>query len=310
MSHPIIAVLGATGAQGGGVVDALLKQGNWTVRAVTRSAAKAQALAKRGVEVVEADLGDKASLIKAFEGAAGAFIVTDFWGGAGLKAETELQHGRNAVDAAKEAGVRHVVFSSLEDPREHVPKGALPELASEPGRLVSHFETKAETEEYLKASGVPYTALRTSIFFDNFITFFQYQSMDGGKVWCDNLGTAPLAAHAVADIGGTAAVAFADPAKYAGKQVPVVSEYLSWPQAAEILTKVTGVPVKYKQISDEEMDKLPFPGAEDLMAMFRYYRTQPYYHDLRKIEDAIFRGPDFQQWATEHRDALIAKLNS
>ena len=51
-------------------------------------------------------------------------------------------------------------------------------------------------------------------------------------------------------------------------------------------------------------------APEDLMAMFRYYRTQPYYHDLRKIEDAIFRGPDFQQWAIENRDALIAKLNS
>ena len=64
MGHPVIAVLGATGAQGGGVVDALLKQGTWTVRAVTRSAAKAQALAKRGVEVVEADMGDKTSLVK------------------------------------------------------------------------------------------------------------------------------------------------------------------------------------------------------------------------------------------------------
>ncbi|KAK9826155.1 hypothetical protein WJX81_002045 [Elliptochloris bilobata] len=311
MARPVIVVLGATGSQGGGVVAALLKQDKFSVRAVTRSAAKAKDLAEKGVEVIEADMNDKASLVKAFESAEGAFIVTDFWGGAGLNAETEIQQGKNAVDAAKEAKVGHVVLSALEDPRKLVPKGALPELSNEPGHLVSHFETKAEVEAYLEDSGVPFTALHTSIFYDNFIKFFQYQrnDTDGSRMWCDNLGTAPLAAHAASDIGGTAAVVFADPTKYAGKVVPVVAEeYLSWPQAAEILTEVTGFPVKYVQVSDEEMAKFPFPGAEDLMAMFRYYRMQPFYNNLRNPKYAIFHGPSFRDWATENRDELIAAI--
>ncbi|KAK9826178.1 hypothetical protein WJX81_004436 [Elliptochloris bilobata] len=247
--------------------------------------------------------------LDAFKGAAGAFIVTDFFA-AGLSAETETQQGVNAVDAAKEAGVGHVVFSTLEDVRKYVPKGAIPELSHAPGRVVAHFESKDAVMEHMKALGVPWTALLTCVYMDNFATRWQYQRQpDGTRTWSDNIGSKPMATHAVADIGGSAAVVFADPGKYAGNVIPVVREHLSWPHAAEVITEVTGISVKYVQMSDEQFKTLPFQFAEDCGNMFRYYRDFDTYDKLRPVEETIFRGPSFREWAVDNREALLAALN-
>src|SRR5687767_13647785 len=118
-----IAVVGATGGQGGGLVRAILAdpQGPFTVRAITRSASseRARLLAEAGAEVVEADLGDEASLRKAFDGAYGAFVVTNFW--ESFSAKVELAQAAAAAAAVKAAGVHHVIWSTLEDTRKHLP---------------------------------------------------------------------------------------------------------------------------------------------------------------------------------------------
>ena len=122
-SKKIIAVVGATGAQGGGVVRAILADPNgpFTARAITRdpNSDKARELAALGAEVVAADIDDVESLRRAFDGAYGAFCVTFFW--AHFSAEKELEEARNMATAARDAGVKHVIWSTLEDTRKLVP---------------------------------------------------------------------------------------------------------------------------------------------------------------------------------------------
>ena len=164
-SAPLIVIVGATGRQGGATVRVLLREtGRWRVRAVTRnpSSAEALALAKAHpeVEVVRADATDKASLVAAFRGAAGVFGVTNpfsqRWApgkGADMDLHGEERQGQNLVDACKEAGVGHFVFSSV--------------AAAHEKTGVPTFEVKARVEDYLRASGVPYTILAPVGFYEN-----------------------------------------------------------------------------------------------------------------------------------------------
>ncbi len=166
----IIAVVGATGAQGGGLVNAILKdkKGPLAVRAITRdpNSAKAKALADAGAEVIAADVDDEKSLAKAFKGAHGGFCVTFFW--AHLKPEKELSQARNMAKAAKEAGVKHVIWSTLEDTRKSIPLSddRMPTLMGK--YKVPHFDAKGEANGIFTELGVPTTFLVTSFYWDNF----------------------------------------------------------------------------------------------------------------------------------------------
>ncbi|CAK0786873.1 hypothetical protein CVIRNUC_010087 [Coccomyxa viridis] len=293
--------------KGGAVVDALLtdERKQYKVRAISRnsSSSKAKALADRGVEVAEGDLSDKASLVKAFTGADSAFIVTDFH--SAKTPEREIQQGRNAIDAAKEAGVKFVVFSTLEDLPQDV-KSALPKL--DDGYTVPHFEAKANIKEYLEQSGVPHACLLTSIFFENFLEGMGPRKQeDGSAAFSTNLGTAPHAWHSVIDIGGSAAEILADPTKYDGKTIPVNSGYITNDECAKVYSAVTGEEVRYHEITDEQMASFPFPIAKELANMFAYYKRFPYYDQLREPTNCIFKGPSFSEWAKQNVDALKAK---
>ena len=185
-----IAVIGATGGQGGGLVRAILAdpQGPFTVRAITRSAAseRARELAETGAEVVEADLADEASLRKAFDGAYGAFVVTNFW--ESLSAKVELAQAAAAAAAAKDAGVRHVIWSTLEDTREHLPVDSdrYPTLD---GYTVPHFDAKAEANAQFEQLGVPTTFLQTSFNWENFaLGLGPIRSEDGKLVFTLPMG--------------------------------------------------------------------------------------------------------------------------
>ncbi|KAF3402777.1 NmrA-like family domain-containing protein 1 [Talaromyces pinophilus] len=156
----IITVFGATGNQGGSVVDAILNDpalsSRFMIRAVTRDASKPAAkelAAKDGVEVVTADLSSPTSVHDAISGAHTVFLVTDFWQQASLPAE--VQQGKNVTDACKAAGVQHLIFSSLIDVKE-ASKGSLVH--------VYHFDGKAEIERYIRDSGVPATFILAGVF--------------------------------------------------------------------------------------------------------------------------------------------------
>ena len=169
----VIAVMGATGAQGGGLVRAILDDGEgpFSARAITRDASsdKAQALALLGAEVVEADMDDQASLERAFEGAHGAFCVTAFW--ETFSPEKEIAQARTMAEAAKTAGVSHVIWSTLEDTRKWVPveDDRMPTLQGK--YKVPHFDGKGEADAFFREAGVPTTNLLTSFYWENFISF-------------------------------------------------------------------------------------------------------------------------------------------
>src|SRR3954454_4569274 len=169
----IIAVVGATGAQGGGLVRAILadRSGPFTVRAITRKpdSDKARALKAAGAEVVVADADDEATLEKAFAGAYGVFALTNFW--EHFSPERELTQARNQAEAAKTAGVQHVIWSTLEDTRKWVPlsDNRMPTLMGK--YKVPHFDAKGEADRHFRDRGVPTTFLLTTFYWDNFIYF-------------------------------------------------------------------------------------------------------------------------------------------
>ena len=172
-SKKIITVFGATGAQGGGLIRAILadKNSEFTVRAVTRdtNSDKAKELAGLGAELVQADVDDPASVNKALEGAYGAYFVTFFW--AHFSAEKEIAEARMFAEAAKKAGLQHAIWSTLEDTREFVPlsDNRMPTLHGK--YKVPHFDGKGESDHFFTDAGVPTTFLLASFYWDNFIYF-------------------------------------------------------------------------------------------------------------------------------------------
>jgi len=222
MSKKIIAVVGATGKQGGGAVDALLQDGTFAVRAITRDTGseKAKALVQRGAEVVAGDLGDVHSLTKAFTGVYGVFGVTDFWTAQGK----ETEHGKHLVDAAKATGVQHFVWSTLDG-----------------GHGVSHFDTKAAVDDYLKEKAVPHTLLFTSYFLENFGYMFFQKNSERPGLTIQGLYATDGAFPVIAgrDIGKFALLAFKNPEKYIGGEIHAVADVISPRRVAEIMEKIT-----------------------------------------------------------------------
>lgn len=310
----VITVIGATGSQGGAVVRALLTRNKWHVRAVTRDpySAKGKNLASSGAEVVKADATDKDSLVKAFEGAHGAFLVTDFWGSCGCDPEVELKHGRNLVDAAKQAGVKHIVWSTLEDPRPLL-KDSVPDLPGHPGRKVAHLETKAELQDYIDKSGVPATHVLTSSFNENTFSFFQYQKApDGSYVYAMNCGAKGQVVPwvTVDNIGKTAAEAFEKAGQTPGNVIVAFDEGLDVEDVCSIVSKVTGKTVKYQPLPDDVVRGFPFPGAADIANMYVYFREG---HDqvlrLREEKKRVVPATKFEDWAEGHKEELLAALS-
>jgi len=302
-NRKIIAVMGATGAQGGGLVRAILDDPttDFVARAITRDAnsQKARALAKLGAEVVEADAGDLRSLEKAFQGAHGAYCVTFFW--EHFSPETELQHARNMAQAAKNAGVNHVIWSTLEDTREYVPldDDRMPTLMEK--YKVPHFDAKGEADADFRSTGVPTTLLRTSFYWDNLIHFGMgpKPGPDGTLVFTLPMGEARLPGIAAADIGHCALGIFKNGDTHAGQTIGIAGEMLTGAQMAALLTDALGQPVAYNDIDPAAYRDLGFPGADDLGNMFQFNRDfADQFCANRSVELSRELNPELQDFAT------------
>src|SRR3989454_7511885 len=202
----IIAVVGSTGSQGGGLCQAILddKAGGYACRAITRdpNKDKAKALAAKGAEVVKADIDDVESLKKAFAGAYGVYGVTNFW--EHFSGEKETAQAKRIADAAKAAGVKHVIWSTLEDTRKLMkPDDNRMPMLQEKFR-VPHFDAKAEANAYFQ--GVPTTFLVTSFYWDNLYSFglAPKPGKDDVHEWTFPMGTSKLSGIAAEDIGKSA----------------------------------------------------------------------------------------------------------
>jgi len=308
----IIAVVGATGAQGGGLVKAILKdpKKEFSVRAITRNinSEKAQALLQKGVEVREADVSDRPSLHRAFSGAYGAFCVTFFWDH--FSVEKEMTHARNMAEAAKKAGLKHVIWSTLEDTREWVPleDNRMPTLQGK--YKVPHFDGKGASDAYFMDSGVPYTLLLTSFFWDNFINFGMapQKGPDGELAITLPMADKKLPGIAVDDIGRCVLGIFKAGKRYQKKKIGISGEHLRGQEMADIFTKVYGKTVKYNQVPPGVYRSFDFPGADDLGNMFQFKAEfEQYYCGARDPAIARRLNPellDFETWLVMNKDKI------
>ncbi len=271
-----IAVVGATGAQGGGLVRAILsdRKSGYRVRALTRKpgSEKAKELEKMGAEVVKTDIDDVESLKKAFEGAHGAFCVTNFW--EHFSPKKEYEQARNMAQAAKHAGVKHVIWSTLEDTRRrvHLRDPRMPTLMEE--YKVPHFDAKGEADELFRDLDVPTTFLLTSFYWENLISFGMgpMKGPDGKLVFTLPMADRKLPGIAVEDIGKCAYAIFRRGNEFLGKTVGIAGEHLTGEEMAAALTRAVGQEVRYNAIEPEEYRALGFPGADDLGNMFQFKR--------------------------------------
>jgi len=272
----IIVVFGATGAQGGGLAHAILQDKNseFAVRAVTRdpSSEKAKALATAGAELVQANIDDPESMKKALNGAYGAYFVTFFW--EHFSPEKELAEAQSMAKAAKEAGLQHVIWSTLDDTRKYVPleDDRMPTLKEKYN--VPHFDAKGEANHFFTDEGVPTTFLLTTFYWENLVYFGMgpKKTEDGSLAIMFPMGDKKLAGIASEDIGKCAYGIFKKGPEMIGKTVGIAGEKLTCQQMADSLTRALGKEVKYQEISPETYRNLGFPGADDLGNMFQFYR--------------------------------------
>jgi uncharacterized protein YbjT (DUF2867 family) len=300
----VIAVVGATGAQGGGLARAILDDpdGGFALRALTRdgSSEKARALASRGADIAEVDVDNESSLKKAFDGAWGAFCVTFFWDH--FSPEKELKHAENMARAAKSAALEHVIWSTLEDTRKWVPldDDRMPTLMGK--YKVPHFDAKGEADGIFTGLGLPVTLMLTSFYWDNFIYFGlgPKPGPDGKLAITLPVGDKKLPGIAAEDIGRCAYGIFKAGGKYAGKKVGIAGEHLTGHQMAEAMGKAIGQPVGYNAVEPEVFRGFGFPGAEDLGNMFQFKRDfESYFCGARNLAFSREVNPQlqtFEQW--------------
>jgi uncharacterized protein YbjT (DUF2867 family) len=304
----VIAVTGSTGAQGGGLIRAILAhpESGFTARAITRNpdSDQAKALAALGVEVVKADLDDEASLVRAFDGAYGAFCITNFW--EHFSPAKENEQAANMARAAKAASVSHVIWSTLEDVRTFVPldDDRMPTLMEK--YKVPHFDGKGESNHYFSDEGVPTTFFNTSFYWDNMIYFGMgpKRGEDGTLAITFPLGDAKLAGIAAGDIGGCAFGIFAKGSELIGKTVSVAGGHLSGQEMADSLSAALGEPVRYNAVSPALYRSFGFPGAEDLGNMFQFNAEfSDEYCAVRDLDASRQLNPtlhSFDQWLKEN----------
>jgi uncharacterized protein YbjT (DUF2867 family) len=307
-----IVVFGSTGAQGGGLAHAILGDTNseFAVRAVTRDPQtdKAQQLAALGAEVVAADVDDRDSINKALAGAYGAYFVTFFWDH--FSPEKEYKQAADMADAAKEAGLKHVIWSTLENTRNWVPldDDRMPTLQGK--YKVPHFDAKGEANQLFIDSGVPTTFLIASFYWENLIYFGMgpKKGPDGKLAITFPMGDKKLAGIAAEDIGKSAYGIFKKGSELFGKTVGVAGGHLTCDDMASSLSKALNADVQYNEVTPDQYRGFGFPGADDIGNMFQFYRD--FEGDSLKIRDLSISkelNPElqsFEQWLVKNAENL------
>ncbi|NXG66941.1 NMRL1 protein, partial [Hemiprocne comata] len=284
-----------TGAQGGSVARALLEDGTFKVRAVTRSPMKKEAekLKQRGAEVVKADQDDEPSLELALEGAYGAFVVTNFW--EHCSKEKEVAQGKRLADLSKRLGLHHVVYSGLENVKR-LTGGSLE---------VPHFDGKGEVEEYFRDITVPMTSVRLAFYYEQFLSTFKPQKVPPGDTFILELpmGDTPMDGMAVEDMGPVVLSVLKSPKDYIGREIGLSTGKLTEAEYAAVLSQQTGKTVEASKLSPEEYERRGSPMAKEMAAMFRFYALKP----DRNVDLTMELNPKartFSQWVADNKAAF------
>jgi uncharacterized protein YbjT (DUF2867 family) len=309
----VIAVLGATGAQGGGLVRSILndKSGEFTARALTRdvNSDKARALSKMGAEVVKAELDDFDSLKKSFSGAYGVYGVTNFW--EHFSPEKEKAQAKSIANAAKDAGVKHIIWSTLEDTRNFIPltDNRMPTLGNGQYK-VPHFDGKGESNKYFTELNLPVTLLNTSFYWDNFIYFGMgpKKGPDGKLALSLPIGERKLAGIAAEDIGKSAYGIFKNGSEFIGKTAAITGGNITGKQMADSFAKALGQEVVFNPIPFDVYRGFGFPGADDLGNMFQFYHDfEEYFCGVRSVDFTKSINPElksFDNWLNEVKSKI------
>ena len=260
-SQYTILVSGATGQQGGAVINHLLDR-SFRVRALTRDPGQnaAKALADRGAEVIKGHFGDRASLMQALDGTYGAYSVQTFRDGV----EEEVRQGKAFADAAKDAGVRHFVYSSVG--------------GAERNTGVPHFESKWQIEKHIRQLGLPATILRPAAFMENWQ--LSRDAILSGKLRQPLSPDTTLQQIAADDIGAFAALAFASPTEWLGEAVELAGDELSMTEFAEVFGRVLDREVTYTQVPWEGFEA---QAGEETTVMYRWFESAGYKADIETL---------------------------
>jgi uncharacterized protein YbjT (DUF2867 family) len=308
----LIAVTGATGAQGGGLVRALLadRDAGFAARAITRNpeSPAARKLADQGVEVTQADLDDQASLTRAFAGAHGVFCMTNFW--EHFSPEREKAQARNLANAARDAGVAHAIWSTLEDVRAYVPlhDERMPTLMG--AYKVPHFDAKAEANQFFADAGVPTTYLYTAFYWENLIHFGMgpMRGEDGTLSLTFPLADAKLASIAAGDIGACAYGIFREGEAWTGRTVGISGGHLTGVDMAAELGRALGQEVHYNAVTPAAYSALGFPGADELANMFQFNADfADEYCAARDLDTSRRLHPgliSYSEWLEQHAEQI------
>jgi uncharacterized protein YbjT (DUF2867 family) len=308
----VVAVVGATGAQGGGLVRAILADpaSGFAVRALTRDpqSDKARALAALGADVRSANLDDADSVARAFERADAAYCVTNFW--EHFSPERELKQATAQADAAKRAGVAHVIWSTLEDTRRFVPlsDNRMPTLMER--YKVPHFDAKGEADQAFADRGVPTTYLLTSFYWENLIYFGMglRPGADGVLQLALPMADKPLSGIAAEDIGRCAYGILKRGTALIGQRVGIAGGHPTGAEMAATLARALGREVRYVAIPFDVYRGLGFPGAEDLGNMFQFCCDfGPEFMAIRSVDGARALNPElqsFETWVARNKDRI------
>jgi uncharacterized protein YbjT (DUF2867 family) len=295
MKKKLILVTGATGAQGGSVARALLADDQFAVRILTRntSSPKALELKADGAEIVQGDLDDTASLLRAMRGCYGVFGITNYW----EHFEKEYQHGKNLIDAVKLSEIQHFVFHSLPDYKQ-LSSGKYP---------TPHCDIKAELQRYCKSLDIPASFLHTAFYYENFFSFFPPQkATDGSLFFGFPQGDTRLAMVSVEDTGGVVRSIFNYPEAYIGRTVGAVGSDNNCTEYAKQMSKVLNQNIQYKYIHQAVYADLGFPGAEELANMFEVQRLFITDRQIDLIESYGLNTEmqTFEKWLYKNKDVF------
>ena len=309
MSKKIIAIMGATGAQGGGLAHAIAAdpKGPFSARAITRHAGsdKAKALKALGVDVVVADADKPETLDAAFAGAHGVFCVTNYW--EVLDVDREGAQAAAMARAAGKAGVGHVVWSTLEDTRRRIPltDGRMPVLYNK--YLVPHFDSKGQADHAFENEGTPTSYLYAAFYWDNFIHFGMgpRKGDDGNYVLALPLGGAKLPGIWSGDVGRCAYGIFKKGASAVDQKFGVAGETLSGPEMASKMGYALGRDIAFSDVPFDVYRGFGFPGAEDLGNMFQFNSEfEQDCCDARNISETKTLNPElltFDRWLSQNK---------
>jgi uncharacterized protein YbjT (DUF2867 family) len=269
-----ILVTGATGKQGGALLNHLQQRG-FPVRAFTRDAAKAQArsLQKPGMEVFQGNLDDRSSVTRALDGVNGVYAVQDSKPGF----ETEVRQGVSLADAANRSGIEQYVYSSV--------------ASADRNTGISHFESKASIEEHIRGTGLRYTILRPVFFMENLLGM--RRSIEEGTLATPLRPETRLQIIAVDDIGRFAAMAFEYPGRWTNRTMEIAGDELSMHELTDALSLRIGRTVRYVQTPWDEFER---QAGKEIATMFRWFEREGYHADLAAVRAEHAQTLGFAQW--------------